>query len=893
VLRQFRAFFTRLRSFFANERQDRDFSDEMETHLRLHIADNLRAGMTPQQAQREALMKLGGIEQTKQLYRERQSLPWLETLLEDVRFGSRMLRKNPGFTAIAVLTMALGIGANTAIFSVINSVLLGSLPYKDAHELVLVWESDATRGKFRNVVSPPDFTDWQRQNDVFSGMSAIADVRRNFTGSGEPEQVVVQYVSVNFFTVLGVAPLHGPGFRSENGETGKDDVVILSNAFWKQHFSADPSVVGRTLTVNGRSQTVVGIAPENFGFFIKNGSLTSGKPQMWSPFVFPKAFTERKDIGRFLTVVARLKSGVTRDRAQNEMSAVAARIAQSDPEHNKNWGANVVPLREQLSGDLRPALLVLFGAVAFVLLIACANVSSLLLARAAAREREVAIRIALGAGRRRVARQLLTESVLLAVAGGILGAILALWGTNALLAASPKNLLDLRSVTVDPRLLAFAAALSILSGLLFGFLPSYFSANATVSETLKEGTRSATAGRHRRLVRSGFVVAQMALALVLLAGSALLFRSFIRLAGVAPGFDTNNLLTFTVALPASNYPKDPAVLSFYQRLLSEIRQLPGVSSVSIDSAPPFSGSGAATGVHILGQPDRPLSELPVAAVRIVGPAYFETMGIPLRRGRTFLSEELTEERHVVIVNQAFVDHYLPGENPLGRKVAIFMKSLEESTLEPSEIIGVAGDVHLASLNASSEPLVYWPHPELVNNRMTALVRTAIPPLSLVSSLRSTLKRLDSELPMSNIATMDDLLSDSLSRARFTMRILGIFAAVALLLAAVGIYGVIAFGVTQRTQEIGIRAALGAQPRDVLRMVLREGLRLTLAGVVLGIVGALVATRLLAGLLYEIAATDPLTFAGVALLLTIVALAACYIPARRATRVDPLVALRYE
>ena len=893
MLRTLRTLFSRLRSIFTKAQRDRDFSDEMESHLRLHIADNLRAGMTPEQARREALMKLGGVEQTKQLYRERRSLPWLETLLQDLRFGGRMLRKNPGFTAIAILTMALGIGANTAFFSVINSVLLGSLPYKDAHELVLVWESDATRGKLRNVVSPPDFTDWQRQNDVFSGMSAIADVRRNFTGSGDPEQVVVQYVSVNFFTVLGVTPIHGPGFRSENGEAGKDEVVILGNAFWKQHFGADPSVVGRTLTVNGRPQTVVGIAPENFGFFIKDGSLTSGKPQMWSPFVFPKAFTEHKDVGRFLTVLARLKPGVTREQAQNEMSAIATRIAESYPASNKNWGVNVVTLREQLSGDLRPALLILLGAVGFVLLIACANVSSLLLARAAAREREVAIRVAMGAGRWRVARQLLTESVLLAVAGGVLGAILALWGTNALLAVSSKNLLDLRSVVVDPRLLAFTAALSIVSGLLFGFLPSYFSANATVSETLKEGARSATAGKHRRFVRSSFVVAQMALALVLLAGSALLIRSFIRLAGVSPGFDANNLLTFTVALPASKYPKDPAVLSFYQQLVSEIHRLPGVRAATIDSAPPFSGGGAATGVHILGQPDLPLSELPVAAVRVVGPAYFETMGIPLRAGRTFASEELTQERHVVIVTQAFVDRYLPGENPLGRKVIIFMKSDEVSSKFPSEIIGVVGDVHLASLDAATDRLVYWPHPELVNNRMTVVVRTATSPLALVSSLRDALKQLDSELPMSNITTMDDLLSDSLSRARFTMRILGVFAAIALLLAAVGIYGVIAFGVTQRTQEIGIRTALGAQPRDVLSMVLGEGLRLTLAGVALGILGALLATRLLAGLLYEIAATDPFTFASVALLLSVVALAACYVPARRATRVDPLIALRHE
>jgi putative ABC transport system permease protein len=670
-------------------------------------------------------------------------------------------------------------------------------------------------------------------------------------------------------------------------------VVILGNVYWKQHFAADPAIVGKTLTINGGPRTVVGIAPEKVDWYIKEGSLTSAKPQMWSPFVFPKAFIERKDVGRFLTVVARLQPGVTRDRAQSEMDAIATRIAQTYPEYNRGWGANVVPLREQLSGDLRPALLVLFGAVALVLLIACANVSSLLLARAAAREREVAIRVAMGAGRWRVARQLLTESLLLALAGGILGAILAVWGTDALLAASPTNLLDLRSVTVDPRLLAFAAALSILSGLLFGFLPSYFSTHVTISETLKEGSRSATSGKRRRIVRSGFVVAQMALALVLLAGSALLIRSFIRLAGVAPGFDADNLLTFTVALPQSKYPKDPAALAFFQQLLPQIAKLPGVRSVSMDSAPPFAGGGSATGVHILGQPNRSLSELPVAAVRVVGPDYFQTMNIPLHAGRAFNSEELASERHVVIVNQAFAAKYLPNEDPLGRKVVIFMKSLEESQNTPSEIIGVAGDVHLAGLDSPADPIVYWPFPELVYTRMTVLVRTATQPLAQVAAIRGALNQLDSELPLANVAAMEDLLSDSLARARFTMRLLGIFAAIALILAAVGIYGVIAFNVTQRTQEIGIRTAMGAQGRDVLRMILGEGLRLTLLGVAIGVAGALLTTRFLASFLYKIEATDAATFAGVAALLTFVALAASYIPARRATRVDPLVALRYE
>jgi predicted permease len=883
----------RVAALFQKRRADSDFAAEMQSHLALHIEDNIRAGMTPQQARREAFMRLGGLEQTKQLYRERRGLPWLETLLQDLHFSARMLRKNPGFVGVAVLIMALGIGANTAIFSVIDALLLAPAPYQDADRLVIVWESNAQHAKADNVVSPPDFLDWQSQSDVFTGMAAMADSRANLTGNGDPEQVVVQYVSVNFFEVLGVSPLFGPGFLPENGQDGKDNCVVLSHGFWKQHFAGDPTVIGKNLTINGKLRTVVGVAPEKFNWFIKQGSLTAAKPEMWSPFVFPKSFSDRKNVGRFLTVVARMKPGVTPARAQSAMDAIASRIAREYPNDNGHWGATVVPLRRQLSGDLRPALLVLLSAVGLVLLIACANVSSLLLARAAAREREVAIRFAMGASRWRVARQLLTESILLSIAGGAFGGVVAFWGTNALLAASPTNLLDLRAVFVDARLLLFTATLSLFSGLLFGFLPAYLSTRSAISESLKEGSRGATTGRHRRLVRSGFVVAQMALALLLLAGSGLLIRSFIHLAGVAPGFDANNLLTFSVTLPTSKYAKDPATLSFFQNLLLRLAKLPGVRAVSMDSYPPFAGRGAGTTVHILGEPDRPASEFPVASVCVVGPDYFPAMGIPLRAGRTFDSEELAEERHVVIVNQAFVTQYLFGKDPLGRKLVIFMKSLAEGENTPSEVIGVVGDVHLMGLDEAKNPIVYWPHPELVYNRMTVLVRTQSDPLALVSAARAQLRELDPELPMANVATMDDLLSNSLSRSRFTMFLLGIFAAIALLLAAVGIYGIIAFNVTQRTQEIGIRAALGAQHRDVLRMILGEGIRLVFLGVFIGTLGAFFTTHFLASLLYGTTPTDPLTFAAVALLLTLVALAACYIPARRAMRVDPIVALRYE
>ena len=821
------------------------------------------------------------------------TIGWLDTAAKDLRFAIRMLRRSPGFTAVAVFTLALGIGANTAIFSVIDAALLQPLPYQDPERLVLVWEKNDQQPDRRNTVAPPNFLDWQSQNDSFSGMAAIVDERDNLTGGGQPQQVVVQLVSANFFSLLGVNPILGSAFASENEQKGKDNVVVLSYAFWKERFGADPGIVGKTLDLNGHSQTVIGVAPEKFDWFIKQGSLTTARPQLWSPFVFPEVFHNRKDVGRFLTVVARLKPKVTRPQAQAQMDTIAARLVQENPDFNAHWGVSLVPVRDQISGDIRPALLILFAAVGFVLLIACANVSSLLLTRAVGREREMAIRVAIGASRWRIARQLLTESALLALVGGAIGVTLAVWGTNALLATSPENLLDLRSIHIDLRVLAFAGGATLLAAFLFGFLPSYMSAYSRISETLKEGGRGTSTGRNRRVLRSAFVVSQMALALVLLAGSGLMIRSFVGLLGVDPGMDTRNLLTFTVALPSSKYGTDQKTLGFFQQLLPRLSHLPGVRSVSMDSCPPLSGLGSATAVHIIGQPNRGLMDLPLAAVRVVGPQYFHTMGIPLRSGREFSSQELAEMHHVVIINQAFADKYLQGTNPLGQRAVIYMKSLEESGNDPSEIIGVVGDVRLMGLDTPAEPTVYWPHPELVDTRMTILVRTANDPLAQVSSARSEVLQLDQEQPISNVATMEQLIAGSLSRSRFTTLLLGLFAAIALVLATVGIYGVIAYMVTQRTQEIGMRMALGASPRDVLRLVLGQGTRLTLLGVAIGVVAAFLLTRLMASLLFGVSATDPLTFAGVALLLIVVALAACYIPARRAMRVDPIVALRYE
>ena len=884
---------TRLRSMLRRERLDQDLDEELRSHLEMRAADNVAAGMSPEQARHEAQKRFGNTTLFKEDTREVDIVGWLDEAARDFRHALRMLLRNPGFTVVAVLTLALGIGANTAIFSVINSVLLHPLPYHDPDNLVMVWENNSQHPNPHNTVSPPNFLDWQSRNTVFSSMAFIFDERANFTGNGDPQEVVVQDVSANFFSLLGVDPIIGPGFAPENGQPGHANVVILSYGLWKERFAGDSAIVGKSILLNGHPQTVVGVTPQNFQWFIKDGSLTGAKPQMWSPFVFPQSFHDHKQMGRFMTVVARLHPGATHSQAQAQMNAIASRLEQEYPDFNGHWGVNVVPLRQQISGHLRPALLVLFGAVAFVLLIACANVSSLLLARAASREREMAIRTAIGASRWRIARQLLMESLLLALPGGGIGVALAVWGTNALLAASPRNLLDLRSVSMDLRVLAFAVGATLLAGLLFGFLPSYISAHSRISETLKEGGRGSSSANRRAFARNAFVVAQLGLALVLLTGSGLLIRSFVGLVGVDPGFDTGHLLTFKIALPRSKYGTDQLCMAFFQQLLARISAVPGVRSASMESFPPLTGLGAATGVHLLSQPSLALSDLPVANVGVVGPDYFATMNIPLRAGRLFNAQELAEEKHVTIINQAFADKYLHGVNPLGQKASIYMKSLVESENQTSEIIGVVGDVHQMGLDAAPEPTVYWPHPELVYSSMTILVRTSNDPLALVSAAHTQLQQIDPELPMAAVATMDQLLADSLSRSRFTMLLLGIFAAVALMLAAVGIYGLIAYSVTQRTQELGIRIALGAQRRDVLRLVLGQGTRLTLLGVTVGVLAALGLARLLATLLFGVSATDPLTFAGVAALLGLVALAACYIPARRATRVDPIVALRYE
>jgi putative ABC transport system permease protein len=873
---------------FRRKREDEERKRELEHYLARETEENLARGMAPEEAWRVAHVKLGNARRIREEIYEMNGIGFLETLWQDIRYAARMLRKSPGFTTAAVFTLALGIGANTAMFSVVDAVLLKPLHYKAPDSIAILWEKLPKYQIRRNTVWPINFLAWQEQNRAFAGMAAFLDQPLNLTGNGEPEQLSAEYVSPNFFSLLGVKPILGRGFDPEESQQGKNDVVVLSYGLWKSRYDGDPNIVGKMIELNGTNNTVVGIAPADFDWYIREFSITGRSPVIWTPLVVTPGWRDPTRLGRFLRVVARVKPGVSLAQAQAQMDTIAAGLAARYPQMDKGWGVNVVSLRDELSGAIRPALLILLGAVGLVLLIACTNISGLLLSQAAGRSHEMAIRTALGATRKRIVRQLLTESMMLSAIGGILGIFVAVWTTEALASAAPAGLLDFTGISIDWRVVAACIVLTLVAGILGGGVPSVMAARSALACAVSEGGRRSSAGRNSLAVRSGLIVAEIGLALVLLAGSSLLIQSFIRLVNVDPGFSASHLLTFQVSLPAAKY-KPEARAAFFSQLLDKVRALPGVVSASADVTPPFSGVGSATDFAIVGEPPLPPGEAYGTGVRVIEPDYFRTMGIPLLRGRLFEAREFAQQSNVVIVNETFSDRYFHGKNPLGQKVVIDMK---DQNL-PDEIIGVVGDTHESSLATSPEPEAYWPFPELTYPVMTAIARTATPPLSLVPAVRGAVRQIDEDQPIAKVSTMDQLVANSVARSRFMMMLLAMFAAAALGLACIGVYGVMAYAVTQRMHEIGIRIALGAQRRDVMRLVLVQGTRLTLFGVGIGVLAALGLTRLMSGLLYSVSASDPLTFAGVATLLALIVLAACYVPARRAMRVDPMVALRNE
>ncbi len=813
----------------------------------------------------------------------------METLWQDLRRGARSLFKNPAFTIVAVIALALGVGANTAIFSVVHAVLLQSLPYRDADRLVTVWEHNKTRGNAQNVINLGNFFDWKEQNRVFEDMATFFDLTTNLTSGGEPEEIPSQIATTNLFNILGVNPIMGRTFTEDDGKPGAARVVVLSFGLWQRRFGGDTQIVGRKLILNGNETTVVGVMPADFNWHVKAGSMTRKVAEMWSPWQSESITANRQRRGRFAMAVARLKPGVTPDQAQAEMNAIGGRLEQQYNDFNANWGVNVVSLRTQFTGEIRLALFVLLGAVGMVLLIACANVANLLLARAAGRQREVAVRAALGAGRWRIIRQLLTESLLLAGLGGLAGLALAWWGTDLLVSLAPPDLLNLPQVKINAAVLGFTLGVSILTGVIFGLVPAFEATRLSLTESLKEGGKNIGGSIHSHRLRNSLVIAEIALALVLLVGAGLLIRSFARLQNVDPGFNANNVLTMKVGLPGRKYDTDQKRIDFFRQAVAQMQSLPGVESAGAVSFLPFASPHAGTLVEIEGRPKAPPGQGLGTGVIVTDVNYFRTMQIPLKRGRLYTDQEAAEMRHVVVVNEAFAEKNFPGEDPLGKRVVIHMKDDNQ----PCEIIGVVGDSKHMKLDAKAEPMSYWPHPELTYSGMTLVIRTQGEPTSVANAARNVIRTLDPEQPVADVRTMESLIGTSVARARFNTLLLTIFAVVALLLAGVGIYGVMAYSVAQRTHEIGVRMALGARAGDVLRLVVRRGMTLALGGVAIGVAASFALTRLMATLLFNVSATDPLTFAGIPFLLALVALLACLIPARRAAKVDPMVALRYE
>jgi len=810
------------------------------------------------------------------------------TIWQDMRYGLRTLWKSPGFTYVAVLALALGIGANTAIFSVVNTVLLRPLPYKTPDRLVWLWETSPRNDIPKEVASYPNFNDWRQQNQSFEAVAAFSNTSPSLTGSdGEPERLPGAAVLGDFYTVLGVEPALGRKFLPEENEEGKHRVVILSHGLWQRNFGGDVRIVGQQIGVNNNQYMVVGVMPPNF----QHPNPEARRPvEMWLPMAVSDAMRNgrRSD---FLSVIARLKPGVSVEQAGAEMTTIAARLEQQYPDTNSAWGVIVQPLHQRFTGDVRPALLMLLGAVGFLLLIACANVANLLLARSSTRLKEIAIRTALGAGRWRIVRQLLTESIVLSLLGGALGLLVAFWGIDALIALSPGNIPRLESVGIDRQVMLFTLGVSLATGIVFGLAPALTVSNPNLNEMLKESGRSSMDGGRGRRLRNALAVAEIALSLVLLAGAGLLIKSFLRLQDVKPGFNPENLLAVELVLPTAKYAENGQVVNFYDQLLQQLSQQSGVQGAAVTSALPLGGGGDTIAFSVEGRPPASTERVPDAEARTVSPDYFRTLQIPLRSGRLLDERDDQNAPRALIISETLARKYFPGEDPVGKRITF--GDPQAADVNWWNVVGVVGDVRQSDLDEEPYAQVYRSYRQSPRRGLTVVVRTAGPPLAMLDVFRTQVRALDRQQPLYNARTAEQVLDQAIARPRFNMLLITILAAVAMILATVGIYGVISYMVTQRTHEIGIRMALGARPLDVFRMVLRQGLWIAVLGVGSGLVAAFALTRLLASLLYDVRSTDVVTFAAVSALLTAVVLLACYIPARRATKVDPMVALRYE
>ena len=886
---------SRLANFFTRRRDDNRLREEIAEHIALQTAENVRTGIAPVEARRQALLKFGAVEAMKEDYRGERGFLFLETLSQDVRFALRMLRKSPGFTAVAVLTIALGIGVNTSIFSVVNGVLLSPLPYPRPRQLAMLAEK--TRLSL-STVSYPNFLDWQRENRTFSSMAAYKPENFDLTGEGTPERVSGMLVSSTFFPLLGVQPIIGGTFTPSEDRLHGAPVVMLSNGFWKREFGGSPDVLGKAITLNGTAYTVIGVIPANF-YFCCN-TMNFRLSDVYAPLgASSNPFVYDRSAHPGIAAIGRMKSGVSLSEAQADMSRVARNLATVFPDADKDVGASVVPLRKMMVGNVQPFLLVLMAAVGFVLLIACINVANLLLARSSTRSREFAIRTALGAPRKRIIRQLLTESTLLAAFGGTLGLALAVWGTRLALGVLPRALPRASDVRVDPHVLAFTVVASVLAGLSFGLVPALKTSQPDLQETLKEGGHTSTGARFR--TQNIFVVTEMALAVLLLIGAGLTIRSLAHLWSVKTGFDPHDVLTFSVALPPSTAKKTPdQIRASLRHLTDAVASVPGVKEASLSNgAMPMNGDSEMP-FWIEGQP-KPATQnqMPVALWYLVGPQYLRAMRIPLLHGRFFTDEDDAHAPLVGVIDENFARKYFGDQNPIGKRINFPIGSIQ------IQVVGVVGHVNQWGLDKDANgpikvqlytPLMQIPDQYMAleaQSVMGIVVRTQTPYYASPAAIRSAVEKMSSDQVAFDFKSMDEIISDSLASRWFTMLLLSIFAGLAVALASIGIYGVMSYVTSTRLHEIGVRLALGARPSDVLILVLRQGTRLTLFGLVIGLVAAAGLSRLMKTLLFGISPTDPLTFVGVAIVLALVAIAACYIPARRAMKVDPMVALRHE
>jgi putative ABC transport system permease protein len=881
-MRKLRAFFVRIAGWWGRERRERELREELDAHFQMHVDDNLRAGMSPPEARRQAALRFGSVDSAKESVRAAWTVGFLEATRQDLVYAFRGLRRNPAFALTAILSLSLGIGASIAIFTVADNLLLRPLPYREPGRLVMVWETNMHRLRSRyNVISPANYRDWKSQNSVFEGMAAFTSGKSTLNDGRQVEELDEQYVTADLFPLLGVKPYRGRLFSPADDLPNTPNYVVISYRLWQAWFGGAEDAIGRGIQVGSRPASIIGILPPGFYFQQREADL-------WEALGLDPARDYRKTSGRYLTAVARLKPGVTEEAAQVQMSAIGRRLEIDYPAFNKNWNIRLEPFRDSMVREVKTSLLVLLGAVFLLLGVACANVANLLLARHTARRREMAVRASIGAGRWRVVRQLVTESLVVGLTGGIAGLLFARAAIRGLVALAPRDLAREAAIQIDLRIVLFALALSVATGLIFGLGPSLASTRSDLIHGLRDDSRVGI-GSHGGL-RSILVAAEIALCVMLLAGAGLLVRSFVGLQSVDPGLKASQVLTFRVTIPGAVYRQPPTRIHFFQRALEDLRKLPGVRSASGVTFLPFNGMAPGTTVEIGGRPPAKPGEQPVAIIRTVMPGYFQTMGIPLKSGRDFTAlDNLPETPYRFIVNEAFVRQHLAGEAPLGKQISALMQNADPF----GEVIGVVGDVKEGAIDKEPSPTVYYVHAHMPLTQMIFVLRAEGDPLALAAPARAVIRALDPAQPVAEIAPMETIVRETFSRQRFSTILLAGFSLVALLLSAIGIYGVLAYTVTARTREFGVRVALGAEPRRIVSLVLTSGARLVLAGSLAGLLGAAALTGLLKSMLFGVGAHDAATFAVVPVVLGAVALTAAWLPAHRASRMDPVEALRAE